>query len=121
VHDIWYSRALGGLTKVSEEERRTRPPAHHKLVHVHPRSGRKALYLASHIAGIVGMDEKDGHALVDELTAHATQPRFIYAHKWREGDLVMWDNLATMHRATAFDDFRHRRDMRRATTLERAA
>jgi alpha-ketoglutarate-dependent 2,4-dichlorophenoxyacetate dioxygenase len=119
VHDIWYSRAIGGLTEVAPEERRTRPPARHKLVHVHPRSGRKALYLASHIAGIVGMAEKESRALIDELTAFATQPRFVYAHKWREGDLVMWDNLATMHRATAFDDFRHKRDMRRATTLER--
>ena len=120
-HDIWYSRALGGLSEVTPQERATRPPARHKLVHVHPRSGRKALYLASHIAGIVGMSDKDGRALVDELTEFATQPRFVYAHKWREGDLVMWDNLATMHRANSFDDVRYVRDMRRATTLERAA
>jgi len=120
-HDIWYSRALAGLTEVSAAERATRPPARHKLVHIHPRSGRKALYLASHISGIVGMAEKDARALLDELTAFATEPRFVYAHKWREGDLVMWDNLATMHRANPFDDVRFVRDMRRATTLERAA
>lgn len=120
-HDIWYSRALGGLTTVTPEERATRPPARHGLVHVHPRSGRKALYLASHISGIVGMAAKDGRALVDELTAFATQDRFIYRHAWRAYDLVMWDNLATMHRATPFEDFKYPRDMRRATTLERAA
>jgi alpha-ketoglutarate-dependent 2,4-dichlorophenoxyacetate dioxygenase len=120
-HDIWYSRALGGLTEVSPQERATRPPARHKLVHVHPRSGRKALYLASHIAGIVGVPQAEARSLLQELTSFATQPRFVYAHKWREGDLVMWDNLATMHRANPFEDFRYARDMRRATTLERAA
>jgi alpha-ketoglutarate-dependent 2,4-dichlorophenoxyacetate dioxygenase len=121
VHDIWYSRALGGLSEVTPEERATRPPARHKLVHVHPGSGRKALYLASHISGIVGMSQKDGRALIDELTRFATQERFVYRHVWRAYDLVMWDNLATMHRATPFEDFKYPRDMRRATTLERAA
>jgi len=120
-HDIWYSRALGGLTEVTPEERATRPPARHKLVHVHPRSGRKALYLASHISGIVGMDEKEGRALIDELTAFATQRQFVFRQEWRPYDLVMWDNLATMHRATPFEDFKYPRDMRRVTTLERAA
>jgi alpha-ketoglutarate-dependent 2,4-dichlorophenoxyacetate dioxygenase len=120
-HDIWYSRALGGLSAVTPEERATRPPARHKLVHVHPRSGRKALYLASHISGIVGMGEKDGRALIDELTGFATQDRFVYRHVWKPYDLVMWDNLATMHRATPFEDTKYPRDMRRATTLERAA
>lgn len=120
-HDIWYSRALGGLTEVSPAERATRPRARHKLVHVHPHSGRKSLYLASHIARLVGMAEKEGRALLDELGAFATQPRFVYAHKWCEGDLLMWDNLATMHRANEYEDLRYVRDMRRATTLERAA
>ena len=120
-HDIWYSRALGGLTEVSAAERATRPPARHKLVHVHPRSGRKSLYLASHISGIVGMDATEGRALIDELTAFATQRQFVFRQKWQPYDLVMWDNLATMHRATPFEDFKYPRDMRRATTLERAA
>ena len=120
-HDIWYSRALGGLTEVTPEERATRPPAHHKLVHVHPRSGRKALYLASHISGIVGMDAKEGRALIDDLTAFATQAPFVFRQEWQPYDLVMWDNLATMHRATPFEDFKYPRDMRRVTTLERAA
>ncbi len=120
-HSIWYSRALGGLTEVSEAEKATRPPARHLLVHVHPSSGRKALYLASHASHIVGMPFAEGRKLLDELTAFATQERFVYRHKWRVGDIVMWDNLATMHRGTKFDDKAHKRDMRRVTTLEHEA
>ncbi len=119
-HSIWYSRALGGLTEVSESEKATRPAAHHLLVHVHPSSGRKALYLASHASHIVGWPFEKGRKLLDELTAFATQERFVYRHKWRVGDIVMWDNLATMHRGTRFDDKTYKRDMRRVTTLEHA-
>ncbi len=118
-HSVWYSRALGGLTDVSEEEKATRPPSQHLLVHSHPRSGRKALYLASHASHIVGWPREKGRALLDELTAYATQPQFVYAHKWQAGDVVMWDNLATMHRGTTFDNLQYPRDMRRVTTLER--
>jgi alpha-ketoglutarate-dependent 2,4-dichlorophenoxyacetate dioxygenase len=117
-HSVWHSRALGGMPSTPEEQK-TRPPARHKLVHVHPGSGRKALYLASHISHIVGWPAEKGRALLDELTAFATQPRFVYRHKWRLGDLVIWDNLCTMHRGTPFDDTRVPRDVRRATTLER--
>jgi len=86
---------------------------------VHVRAGRKALYLASHASHIVGLPLEEGRALLAELTAHATQPQFVYRHDWRLGDLVAWDNLATMHRGTPFDDTRHPRDMRRTTVLER--
>jgi alpha-ketoglutarate-dependent 2,4-dichlorophenoxyacetate dioxygenase len=119
-HSIWYSRALMGLTDVSEEEKATRPPARHRLVHVRPGSARKSLYIASHASHIVGWPREKGRALLDELTAFATQPRFVYRHVWRPGDLVIWDNLATMHRGTPFDDTRHPRDMRRTTVLETA-
>ena len=120
-HSIWYSRALGGLADVSEAEKATRPPAHHPLVHARPGSARKSLYIASHASHIVGWPAADGRALLDELTRHATQPPCVYSHKWRVGDLVMWDNLATMHRGTRFEDTVHPRDMRRVTCLERAA
>ncbi len=116
-HSIWYSRALAGMDSTPEEQA-TRPPARHKLVHVHPGSGRKALYIASHASHIVGWSVEKGRALLQELTEFATQPKFIYRHKWRLGDLVIWDNLCTMHRGTPFDDTRRPRDMRRATTLE---
>jgi alpha-ketoglutarate-dependent 2,4-dichlorophenoxyacetate dioxygenase len=116
-HSVWHSRALAGFSEVTPEERATRPPSRHRLVHV--RAGRKALYLASHASHIVGLPLEEGRALLAELTAHATQPQFVYRHAWRMGDLVAWDNLATLHRGTPFDDTRHPRDMRRTTVLER--
>ncbi len=118
-HSYWYSRVLGGGPEPTEEERRSRPPARHKLVQVHPTSKRRALYLASHASHIVGWPVEDGRALLDELMEHATRPQFVFRHEWRVGDVVIWDNLATMHRATPFDDTTHRRDMRRTTCRER--
>ena len=118
-HSYWYSRVLGGGPQPTEEERITRPPARHAIVHLHAPSNRKALYLASHAQNIVGWPEEKGRALIDELIAFATQPRFVYAHQWRLGDILIWDNLATMHRATPFDDRTYRRDMRRTTCRER--
>jgi alpha-ketoglutarate-dependent 2,4-dichlorophenoxyacetate dioxygenase len=118
-HSYWYSRVLGGGPQPTEEERVTRPPARHPIVHLHTPSNRKALYLASHAQKIVGWPEDKGRALIDDLIAFATQPSFVYTHQWRLGDILIWDNLATMHRATPFDDSTYRRDMRRTTCRER--
>ncbi len=117
-HSYWYSRVLAGGPEASEAEKATRPPAQHPLVHVHPTSGRKVLYIASHIQRILGMAPDESRALVQELTAFATQERFVFRHEWRVGDVAIWDNLATMHRATPFDDQAHVRDMRRTTCRE---
>jgi len=117
-HSVWHSRRLGGMDDVSEAEKATRPPSRHGLVHRHRGSGRKVLYLASHISHVVGWPLDEGRALIDELVAHATQPRFVYRHRWRVSDLVVWDNLQTMHRGTPFDDTRAPRDMRRCTVSE---
>ncbi len=117
-HSYWYSRTLAGGPPASEEEQQSRPPARHRLVHTHPRSGRKSLYLASHASHIPGMPIDEGRALIAELTAFATQPQFVFAYKWRVGDVLIWDNLCTMHRATPFDDTAHRRDVRRTTCRE---
>lgn len=119
-HDYWHSRALGGGPEPSEAERASRPLARHLLVHDHPRSGRKALYLASHISGIVGWPEDEARDLISELMDIATRPTYVWSHVWTVGDVVAWDNLATLHRATPFDDQRYRRDMRRTTCRERA-
>jgi alpha-ketoglutarate-dependent 2,4-dichlorophenoxyacetate dioxygenase len=119
-HSYWHSRVLGGGPEPTEEERATRPPARHRLVHVHAPSGRKALYLASHACGIVGWPREKARALIDDLMEFAVEPRFVHAHKWRRGDILIWDNLATMHRATPFDDRTFKRDMRRTTCRERA-
>lgn len=119
-HSIWYSRALAGMSDVSQAEQATRPPSHHALVHGHAGSGRNVLYLAAHASHIVGWPIDEGRALLAELSAHATQPQFVFRHQWRLHDLLIWDNLSTMHRATPFDDTRHARDMRRTTVLEHA-
>jgi len=83
-----------------------------------PESHRKALYIASHAMRIIGMSDHEGVALLGELMAHATQPQFIYSHRWRVGDLVIWDNRCTMHRGTDYDEKRFKRDMRRATVSD---
>jgi alpha-ketoglutarate-dependent 2,4-dichlorophenoxyacetate dioxygenase len=117
-HSIFVSRGKLGFTEFSEEERRTYPPVHRSLVRVHPGSGRKALYLASHASHIVGQPVPDGRMLIHELMEHATQPQFVYTHKWMPGDLVIWDNRCTMHRGRPYDEANHRRDMRRATVAD---
>jgi alpha-ketoglutarate-dependent taurine dioxygenase len=90
------------------------PPVDHPLVRTHPDTGRPALYLGNHAMRITGMDDAEGAALLDVLLAHATQPRFTYAHRWRTGDLLMWDNRCLLHRAVAnYEMTRYRRIMHR--------
>ena len=117
-HSIFNSRARLGFTNFSDEERRGMPPVPQVVVRTIPESGRKSLYLASHAGRIFGMPEHEGRALIDQLTAHATQRQFVYTHRWRINDLVMWDNRCTMHRGTEFDDLRWRRDVQRATVCD---
>lgn len=118
-HSIWYSRVLSGFPEPTAEELQSRPPAEHRIVQVHPTSGRKTLYLASHASHIVGMPLEEGRALLRELTEFATQRQFVYRHHWTAGDIVIWDNRCLMHRATPFEDFTYKRDMRRTTCRER--
>ena len=117
-HSIFVSRAKLGFTEFSEVERRANPPVHRSLVRVHPGSGCKALYLASHASHIVGLPVPDGRMLIHELMEHATQPQFVHTHKWMPGDLVIWDNRCTLHRGRPYDEVKHRRDMRRATVSD---
>jgi alpha-ketoglutarate-dependent 2,4-dichlorophenoxyacetate dioxygenase len=117
-HSYWHSRVVGGGPEPTVEELASRPPAFHRLVQRHAEAGRKTLYLASHARRIEGMDLAEGQALLKELTDFATQPQFVYAHKWRLGDVVIWDNRCTMHRARPFDDLHQRRDVRRTTCRE---
>jgi alpha-ketoglutarate-dependent 2,4-dichlorophenoxyacetate dioxygenase len=117
-HSILYSRARLGFSDFSDEERREMPPAPQALVRTIPQSGRKSLYLASHAGRIFGMPEAEGRALIDELIAHATQRQFVYTHRWRVHDLVMWDDRCTMHHGTEFDDLRWKRDLQRATACD---
>jgi alpha-ketoglutarate-dependent 2,4-dichlorophenoxyacetate dioxygenase len=88
------------------------------MVRTHKHNGRKSLYIASHAGAIDGMPDSEAIALLDELIEHATQRQFVYTHRWRANDLVLWDNRCTMHRGKAFDDMRWPRDAQRATTLD---
>jgi len=117
-HAIMYSRRKLGFTDFSEEENEALPPVPQVMVRRHPGSGRMGLYLASHAGRIFGMADAEAEALLAQLIEHATQRQFVYTHRWRERDLVMWDNRCTMHRGRPFDDLRWPRDMQRATTSD---
>jgi alpha-ketoglutarate-dependent 2,4-dichlorophenoxyacetate dioxygenase len=119
-HSIFTSRARLGFSNFSDEERQGMPPVPQVLVRTIPESGRNSLYLASHAGRIFGMPEPEGRALIEELVAHATQRQFVYTHRWRVHDLVIWDNRCTMHRGADFDDLRWKRDMQRATVSDAA-
>jgi alpha-ketoglutarate-dependent 2,4-dichlorophenoxyacetate dioxygenase len=116
-HSIAYSRQTLGF-EFSETEQEALKGAVHPLVRTIPRSNRRSLYLASHASRIIDWPVPEGRLLLRELIEHATQPRFVYRHEWRVGDLVIWDNRATMHRARPFDDAKYRRELRRVTTLD---
>jgi alpha-ketoglutarate-dependent 2,4-dichlorophenoxyacetate dioxygenase len=118
-HSLLYSRKRIGFTEFTDAEKAASAPVLRPLVRTIPESGRESLYIASHIGRIHGLPDEEAEALLKELTAHATQPQFVYTHRWRVGDLVMWDNRCTMHRGTEFDDLRWPRDMQRATTSDR--
>jgi alpha-ketoglutarate-dependent 2,4-dichlorophenoxyacetate dioxygenase len=111
LHWLIHSRARAGVAS-SEEDRARFLPLERPLVAVHKESGRKALCLASHISGIVGMEDGEGLALVEDLMERAAAPENCYTHHWSPGDLLLWDNHAVMHRATPYDVTAHKRDMR---------
>ena len=117
-HSIFNSRAKLGFHDFAKEERDAMPPVPQVLVRKIPQTGRESLYLASHAGRILGMPDDAGQALLENLTAHATQRQFVYTHRWRLHDLVIWDNRCTLHRGTAFDDLRWRRDFQRATVAD---
>jgi len=113
-HSLMYSRGALGFTELTDEERAMFKPVRQRLVRRHPVTGRKSLFLASHIGGIVGWPVPEARAFIRDLIEHATEPRFVYSHKWRPFDLVMWDNRQTMHRVRRFDETQVR-DVRRTT------
>ena len=119
-HSLMYSRGLLGMLEYSEEERAMFRPVRQRLVRTHPVTGRKSLYLSSHAGSIVGMPMPEARILLRDLTEHATQPRFVYVHRWRPWDLVMWDNRQMMHRVRRYDEGQPR-DMRRTTVAGDAA
>ncbi|MGE0698244.1 MAG: TauD/TfdA dioxygenase family protein [Hyphomicrobiaceae bacterium] len=118
-HSQMYSRAKHGFTEFTAEERARLKPVLQRLVRYNPATGRKSLYLSSHAGKIVGWPEPEAKAFLMDLTEMATQRERTYSHKWRVGDLVMWDNRTTMHRARPFPHDQPR-DVRRTTLMGEA-
>ncbi|EJD04752.1 alpha-ketoglutarate-dependent 2,4-dichlorophenoxyacetate dioxygenase [Fomitiporia mediterranea MF3/22] len=120
-HDLWHSRQVSAPEEyktITEDERRAKQPAYHKLVQIAP-DGEETLYIAAHAAEVVGMSKEESQKLIWKLIDHCTQPQYTLAVKWRQpGDLVFWDNRCTMHRATPFSDQMEIRDMRRTTVYD---
>ncbi len=117
-HSVFTSRAKIGFSDFSAETRAAHPAVQQVLVRVHPVTGRRSLYLASHASHVIGWPEDEGRALLAELIEHATQPKYVHAHRWSPGDLVMWDNRHTMHRATPFESMDEERDLHRTTVQD---
>ncbi len=116
-HSIAHSRQILGF-EFSQQEQETLKGAIHPLIRTLPRSHRKSLYVAAHASRIIDWPIPEGRLLLRDLMEHATQPQFVYRHEWRDHDLVIWDNRATMHRARPFADTTVRRELRRVTTLD---
>ena len=114
-HSIVFSREQIGFSVEDDGNADKLRPVRHRLVVTHPVTGRKSLYLSSHIGGIVGWPVPEARAFIRDLAEHATQPEFVYSHKWRVNELVMWDNRTVMHRARRFNDLREVRDLRRTS------
>jgi alpha-ketoglutarate-dependent 2,4-dichlorophenoxyacetate dioxygenase len=113
-HSLIYSRETIGFVDLTPEEREHFRPVRHRLVRTDPRTGRKSLFLSAHAGAIAGWTIPEARMLLRDLTEHATQPQFVYRHRWRPGDLVIWDNRTTMHRVRRFDR-NQIRDVRRTT------
>jgi alpha-ketoglutarate-dependent taurine dioxygenase len=113
MHEIHYPLE----PKLTEQQKLDRPDVYHPIVRTHPRTGRKSLFVGRWARDIEGMDPDEGFALVQELFRHACEPRFVYRHRWRLHDAVLWDNRCSLHCATGFDEDRYDRLMLR-TTLE---
>jgi alpha-ketoglutarate-dependent 2,4-dichlorophenoxyacetate dioxygenase len=113
-HSLMYSRGSLGFLDYTDEEKQLFKPVLQRLVRTHPVTERKSLYLSSHAGGIVGMPMPEARLLLRDLNEHATQPKFVYVHKWSLHDLIIWDNRQTMHRVRRYDESQPR-DMRRTT------
>ena len=114
-HSLMYSRGQLGFADFTEEERKTFAPVRQVLVRIHPVTKRKSLFLASHAGTIVGWPMAEARIFLRDLIEHATQPQFVYVHRWRSHDLVVWDNRQTMHRVRRFNETEYVRDVRRTT------
>ena len=118
-HSLIYSRGSMGFSELTDDEKAMMKPVRQRLVRTHPVTGRKSLYLSSHAGTIVGWLVPESRDLLRDLNEHATQRENVYVHRWRQYDLVIWDNRQTMHRVRRFDETQPR-DMRRTTVAGEA-
>jgi alpha-ketoglutarate-dependent 2,4-dichlorophenoxyacetate dioxygenase len=118
-HSLIYSRGSMGFTELTDDEKAMMKPVRQRLVRTHPVTGRKSLYLSSHAGKIIGWEVPEARDFLRDLNEHATQRELVYIHRWRQYDLVMWDNRQTMHRVRRFDESQPR-DMRRTTVAGEA-
>jgi alpha-ketoglutarate-dependent 2,4-dichlorophenoxyacetate dioxygenase len=118
-HYAFHTRLWLGDTSYTEAQLKSLPPVEWPLVRTHPGSERKVLWVGAHATHIVGWTVAEGRMLLAELLEHATQREFVFRHRWRVGDLVMWDNRCTLHRGRRFD-LSQPRELRRTTTEETA-
>jgi taurine dioxygenase len=118
VHNLDFSRnRRHGHEPMTAEQKEATPPVDHPIVRTHPETGRKCLFLGDHAEYIVGMPYDEGRALIDELNALAVHADLTYEHRWTPGELIVWDNRCTMHRATEYDPATQRRVVRRCTVI----
>jgi alpha-ketoglutarate-dependent 2,4-dichlorophenoxyacetate dioxygenase len=115
VHSILYSRSTIAPGLFDPEHERGLPPVRQALVRANPVNGRKGIYIGSHAWYVEGMDYAESRRLLDDLLTRTTRPECVYQHRWRQWDLVMWDNRCVLHRGRPWDAARHRRVMRRTT------
>ena len=116
-HYALHTRLLLGDNAYTDEQKAEMPPVVWPLVHTHAGSGRKVLFVGAHCCSIIGWPVAEGRIYLSDLLEHATQRERVYAHQWQEGDLVIWDNRATVHRGRRFD-IAQRRELRRTTINE---
>lgn len=117
-HSLFHSRSQVDPTVMSEEQKKEMPPVRQALVRTNPVNGRKSLFVGAHASHIVGWPVDEGRKLLAELMALCAEPRFVYSHQWREGDLVVYDNRCLLHRATPYDIARHKRILQRTTVSD---
>ena len=118
VHNLDFSRTRRhGIDLMTEDQKREKPPVDQPIVRTHPETGRKCIYLGDHAEYIVGMPYDEGRELIEELNALAIHPDLTYEHRWKRGELLVWDNRCVLHRATAYDPATQGRVVRRCTVL----
>ncbi len=114
-HSLVYSRETVSTESLTAEMKAELPGAWQTMVRENPVNHRKAIYAGAHASHVIGWPREEGRAFIAWLNAFATQPQFVYSHAWHDGDLVVWDNRAVLHRATAYDTLGHERLMQRTT------